>query len=569
MSAANKVCVIKSLNPKMNGAQLIARQLEQQGVKYVFGIPGAKVDQLFDALNDTQIQTIPVRHEANAAFMAGVVGRLTGKAGVTVATSGPGCGNLVSGVATANSEGDPLVALGGAVKRADKQKLTHQSLDNVSIFRSVTKYSAEVSHVDSVNEILVNAFRIAESDRPGASFVSLPQDVLGEITDHPFIAPIHAPVGGVADMDAIDEAAKRIQHAQRCVVLLGLQASRLENAQAINEFLSNTQLPVVGTYQAAGAVNISYYDRFAGRVGLFNNQLGDMSLADSDLILTIGFSPIEYAPELWNRNGCPIVHLDVEPAEVEQYYQPCVEVVGSIAKSLHVMSSRLNFQCNLSSTMGAILDEVAHQRQMIKNYMPKQHDQGFHPLEIIKSMQTVITPDTTLCLDMGSFHIWIARYLSCFRARQMLISNGQQTMGVALPWAIGASLLNPGNKVVSVSGDGGFMQSSMELETAVRLHCNIVHIIWVDNAYNMVEIQELAKYQRYSGVKFGPIDFKAYAQAFGAKGFAVTEPGQLLSVLKQAMDTEGPVVVAIPVDYRDNYKLMATRTTVREDPVFC
>ncbi|CAG9001635.1 MAG: Acetolactate synthase, catabolic [Candidatus Celerinatantimonas neptuna] len=569
MSAANKVCVIKQLNPKMNGAQLIARQLEQQGVKYVFGIPGAKIDQLFDALNDTQIVTIPARHEANAAFMAGVVGRLTGKAGVTMATSGPGCGNLVTGLATANSEGDPLVALGGAVKRADKEKSTHQSMDTVSIFKPVTKYSAEVTHVDSVNEILVNAFRNAEVGRPGASFVSLPQDVMAETSENSFMPPIHAPLGGVADMDAIDEAAKRIQNSQRCVVLLGLQASRPENAQAINEFLRNTQLPVVGTYQSAGAVDISYYDRFVGRVGLFNNQLGDLSLAEADLILTIGFSTIEYSPELWNKRGCPIIHLDVLPAEIEQYYQPSVEVIGSIAKSLHVLSSRLNYRCSLSSTMGSILDEVAHQRQLIQTYVSKRHGQGIHPLELIRAMQAMITPDTTLCLDMGSFHIWIARYLSCFRARQMLISNGQQTMGVALPWAIGASLLNPGQKVVSVSGDGGFMQSSMELETAVRLKCNIVHIIWVDNTYNMVAIQEFAKYQRNACVNFGPIDFKAYAQAFGATGLAVTQPDQLMPVLKQAMDTQGPVVVAIPVDYQDNYKLMAERTTVSPDAVFC
>ncbi|EPF1752365.1 acetolactate synthase AlsS [Vibrio alginolyticus] len=551
-----------------NGAQLIAQQLESLGIKYIFGIPGAKIDRLFDAIEDTSIQMIPVRHEANGAFMAGVMGRLTGKAGVTMVTSGPGCGNLVTGVATANSEGDPLIAIGGAVKRTDQQKQTHQSMDTVSIFRSITKFSAEVQHVDAASEIMANAFRIAESGRPGACFLSLPQDVLSEQTQTDIIVPSPYTQPGCADIAAIEEAVSRISKAKRCVVLLGLHASRSKNAAAIARFLQNTQLPVVGTYQAAGTVDINYYHHFAGRVGLFNNQPGDVLLRDADLILTIGFSPIEYDPELWNCHRNPVIHLDIEPAEYQLNYQPCVEIVGNIAQSLDKMGSYISEYARLSPTALSVLEEVALQRQVIKTYPNVYNKQGFHPLALIKAMQSIITPDTTLCLDMGSFHIWIARYLSCFRARQMLVSNGQQTMGVALPWAIGASLLKPGSKVVSISGDGGFMQSSMELETAVRLNCNIVHIVWVDNAYNMVEMQEINKYQRCSGVKFGPIDFKAYAESFGAKGFAVTSQHELLPTLNKAMDVEGPTVVAIPVDYSDNDKLMLPRTEKNQDPVF-
>ncbi|MFC3022650.1 acetolactate synthase AlsS [Vibrio zhugei] len=553
---------------KHTGAQLIAQQLESLGIQTIFGIPGAKIDPLFDAIEDTNIDMIPVRHEANAAFMAGVVGRLTGKAGVALVTSGPGCGNLVSGVATANSEGDPMLAIGGAVKRTDQQKQTHQSIDTVSIFRSITKFSAEVQHADAATEVMANAFRIAESGRPGACFVSLPQDVLTDQTQTDIIVPSHYSQPGIADSAATEEAISRIKHSQRAVVLLGLHASRSTNKAAIARFLQKTQLPVVGTYQAAGAVDITYYDHFAGRVGLFNNQPGDVLLRDADLIITVGFSPIEYDPELWNRHRSAIIHVDIEPAEYQLNYQPCVEIVGDIAQSLEQVSNAISEATSLSPMAASILDEVATQREVIKHYPIKHTAQGFHPLTLIKAMQEIVSTDTTMCLDMGSFHIWIARYLSCFRARQMLVSNGQQTMGVALPWAIGASLLKPGHKIISVSGDGGFMQSSMELETAVRLKCNIVHIIWVDNAYNMVEMQEMKKYQRYSGVKFGPIDFKMYAESFGAKGFAVTNRHELQSVLKAAMDVEGPSVVAIPVDYSDNYKLMVPRDNQQQDPVF-
>lgn len=551
-----------------NGAQLIANHLERQGVEYIFGIPGAKIDRLFDAVEDTNIKMIPIRHEANGAFMAGVVGRLTGKAGVTMVTSGPGCANLVTGLATATSEGDPLVALGGAVKRADQQKQTHQSLDTVSVFRSVTKYSAEVQASTAASEILANAFRSAESGRPGAAFVSLPMDILNEPVESDILAPTFPAQPGMADTRAISEAANKIKAAKNPVFLLGLQASRPENAAAIRALLNRTQLPVLGTYQAAGTVDISYYQRFAGRVGLFNNQPGDLLLADADLIITIGFSPIEYDPELWNTQHTDIVHIDVEPAEIEHYYRPSVELVGQIEPTLKALTEQLDHHWLMPSTTVDVLEEVAHQRQAIRAYSHSHQEFALHPLHLIKVMQDVITPDTTLCLDMGSFHIWIARYLNCFRSRQLLVSNGQQTMGVALPWGIGASLLNPDRKVVSVSGDGGFMQSSMELETAVRLKCNLLHIIWVDNAYNMVEMQEVKKYQRFSGVKFGPTDFKAYAEAFGAKGFAVTRQEELASQLKQAMDTEGPAVIAIPVDYSDNFKLMAPREAGSMDPVF-
>lgn len=551
-----------------SGAQLIAQQLEAIGVRYVFGIPGAKIDRLFDAIEDTKIQMIPVRHEANGAFMAGIMGRLSGRAGVTLATSGPGCGNLVTGVATANSEGDPMIAIGGAVKRDYQQKQTHQSMDTVSIFRSITKYSAEIQHVDATSEIMANAFRLAESGRQGACFISVPQDVLADKTSSEIIIPSAYQPTAEADPDSLQEAVERIQKAQRCVVLLGLHASHQATAEAVSAFLHKTQLPVVGTYQAAGAVDINYYHHFAGRVGLFNNQPGDVLLKEADLIITIGFNPIEYDPELWNSQRCPIVHIDIEPAQYQIHYQPCLQIVGNIASNLAALCRPLPGFTRLSPTALAILEEVTQQRHAIKAYPLRYQNAGFHPLTLIKTMQAIIKPDTTLCLDMGSFHIWIARYLSCFRARQMLVSNGQQTMGVALPWAIAASLLKPGHKVVSVSGDGGFMQSSMELETAVRLKCNIVHIIWVDNAYNMVEMQEVQKYHRAAGVKFGPIDFKAYAESFGARGYAITQPDQLLPTLRQAMEVEGPAVVAIPVDYSDNPKLMKARTEANQDPVF-
>ena len=541
------------------GADLVVKNLEAQGVNYVFGIPGAKIDRVFDSLEDApSIETVVVRHEANAAFMAAAVGRLTGKAGVALVTSGPGSSNLITGLATATSEGDAVVAFGGAVKRADNLKQTHQSMDTVSMFRPVTKYCAEVHAGSAISEVIANAFRHAEFGRPGASFVSLPMDIVNEPVSAPVLAGCRLPRMGAAAAEDIRAAVKLIQQAKCPVLLLGLQASRPENSEAVRQLLHRTHMPVVGTYQAAGVIDVNHFARFAGRVGLFNNQPADQLLQKADLVVSVGYGPIEYDPCMWNSQGrLKLVHIDVLPADIDTCYRPDVELVGNISATLDMMTEAFNRVVSVPAEVELILSDLGRQRNELAERAARRGGMPIHPLRIVKELQDIVSDDVTLCVDMGSFHIWIARYLYSFRARQLLISNGQQTMGVALPWAIGAALVRPGDKVVSISGDGGFMQSSMELETAVRLKNNIVHVIWVDNAYNMVEMQEVNKYQRKSGVEFGPIDFKAYAEACGAVGFAVQSVEDLRPMLRKAMEIQGPVVVAIPVDYADNYKLMA------------
>ncbi|MCP1438954.1 acetolactate synthase-1/2/3 large subunit [Erwinia persicina] len=539
-----------------HGADLVVAQLEAQGVKQVFGIPGAKIDKMFDSLVDSTIQTIPVRHEANAAFMAAAVGRLTGNAGVALVTSGPGCSNLITGMATATSEGDPVVALGGQVKRADSAKQVHQSMDTVSMFRPVTKYAVEVTDSNALAEVVSNAFRHAEHGRGGGAFVSLPQDIVDQPARGQLLTSKGQLLLGPAPDAAIAAVAAQIAKAKNPVLLLGLMASQPANSDAIHRLLERSRIPVTSTYQAAGAVRQEHFSRFAGRVGLFNNQAGDRLLREADLIITIGYSPVEYEPAMWNSGGATLVHIDVLPSDADNCYLPDAELIGDIAATVDKLAERIDTPLQLSAEAAAILDDRQQQRQLLSMQGKNLNQFALHPLRIVRAMQDIINNDVTLTVDMGSFHIWIARYLYSFRARQIMISNGQQTMGVALPWAIGAWLVDPSRKVISVSGDGGFLQSSMELETAVRLKANILHIIWVDEAYNMVAMQEEKKYQRVSGVKFGPVDFKAYAQAFGAAGFAVESAAELEPTLRKAMDVNGPAVVAVPVDYADNPMLM-------------
>jgi acetolactate synthase-1/2/3 large subunit len=538
-----------------SGADIVVQTLEQRGVEYVFGVPGTKIDKIFDSLVDSKIKTVVCRHEQNAVFIAGGIGRMTGKAGVAIATSGPGVSNLVTGLATANTEGDPVVALGGAVQVSDRLKKIHQTMDSVSLCKPVTKYSAEVDSSESVSEVLTNAFRSAESDRPGAAFVSLPMDIMVARAECDVLVPPAYSGAGPADIAGIRETARLINQAERPVVLLGLLASKPQNAVAVQELIKSGRLPVVGTFQAAGAVSASLFSNFAGRVGQINNQPADEILAGSDLVITVGYDPVEYWPSIWNQGKKrPIVHLDVLPADIDNSYNPSVELVGDIASTL-VLLTPLVSRSALEPSVKRLLERIANDREELARSSAGLSGTPVHPLRIAAELQRILTPDTTLCLDMGSFHLWMARHLYSFRARQILISNGQQTLGVALPWAIAATLVRPREKVLSISGDGGFLFSAMELETAVRLKSNLVHMILIDGSYDMVAEQEILKYNRPSGTDFGPVDPVKYAEAFGATGLMVRSPEQISSVLKQAFDTSGPVLVGVHVDDRDNRKM--------------
>lgn len=537
------------------GAEVVVQALERRDVKWVFGIPGAKIDSVFNALADSSIQTITCRHEQNAAFIAGGVGRMTGKAGVVIATSGPGTSNLVTGLATATTEGDPVVALGGAVGLTDRLKKIHQTLDSVSLCKPVTKYSVEVDSPTAVAEVMENAFRAAETERGGAAFVSLPIDVMAAPAACEAIEPIGPPKLGEADAAALEDAARLINRAQRPVVLLGMLASRPENNVAVQQLLQSGKLPVVGTFQAAGAVSSGEFSDFGGRVWQTRNLPGDQVLAAADLVITIGYDPVEYWPSIWNSgNRRPIIHLDPERADIDNSYRPSVELIGGIAPTTSALS-RLVKRAELDNDMAKMLSEIALARQEFARTAEAMGGAPIHPMRLVAELQKILTPDMTLCLDMGSFHLWIARHLYSFRARQVLITNGQQTLGVALPWAIAATLVRPAEKVISISGDGGFLFSAMELETAVRLRSHLVHMVWIDGSYDMVAIQEEQKYGRPSGTSFGPVDPVKYAEAFGAMGLMIRSPDDIAPVLRRALDTPGPVIVGVHVDYRDNHKL--------------
>jgi acetolactate synthase I/II/III large subunit len=462
----------------------------------VFGVPGAKIDGVFDALVDSNIKAVVCRHEQNAAFIAGGIGRMTGKAGVAIATSGPGVSNLTTGLATANSEGDPIVALGGAVATDEALKQIHQTMDAVSILKPVTKYSVTVGAPHQVSEAMANAFRAAESGRPGAAYVNLPKDVMAAPCPHDPL-PLPAFAGfGAADAKAIGETARLINAANNPVVLLGMLSSRPTNAAALQSFLTKSNLAAVGTLQAAGAVGAQLFENFGGRVGQLANQPADRLLDAADLVITIGYDPVEYWPPEWNANSQrKIIHIDVLPADLDNCYQPYIELSGDIAQTLDALTPQIS-RSEKSPLSARILELIVAERTRLAEESARRNATPVHPLRLVHELKQFLNSDVTVCLDMGSFHLWIARHLYSFRPRQVLITNGQQTLGVALPWAIAGTLVRPSEKVLSIPGDGGFLYSAMELETAVRLKSDLVHMVWIDGAYDMVATQEELKYGR-------------------------------------------------------------------------
>lgn len=543
-----------------SGAQIIVETMVNYGIKYVFGIPGAKIDRLFEELehstNPQKPRLIITRHEQNAAFMAAAIGRLTGKPGVVLVTSGPGVANLTTGLVTASSEGDPVIALGGQVQRDDLARLTHQSIPNQVILSPVTKYSVEVQDPNNLSEAFANAYQSAVDAKSGAVFISIPQDVINADVKRPVMRRNPPMAQGVPAKQQLADFAAQIKQAQLPVILAGMRASDQAATQALRSFLQKVPLPVVETFQGAGIISHELEHLFFGRVGLFHNQTGDMLLKKADLVITIGYDPIEYEARNWNqeRTG-KIINLDSVAPELTQEYQPEMVLQGNLADTLKALAELFVDSYQLKATTKQQLQTIKAEFDR-KDIPPVTTSAaGLHPLQIVEELQRHVDDSMIVTVDVGSHYIWMARHFRSYQPRHLLFSNGMQTLGVALPWAIAASLLHPQQKVVSVAGDGGFLFSGQELETAVRLHSNIVQLVWVDGYYDMVRFQEQTKYGHDAGVKFGPVDFVQYAQSFGATGLQVDKQHDLQTVLDQAFAQEGPVVVAIPVDYSHNQEL--------------
>ncbi|KAF2859614.1 thiamine diphosphate-binding protein [Piedraia hortae CBS 480.64] len=497
--------------------------------------------------------------------MAAACGRITGIPGVAIATSGPGAGNLTTGLMTATTEGDPVVAIVGSVPRILSLKHTHQAMPALQVLSPVTKKGIETNVEDQTAEAVLSAFRTAACNPKGAVVVSIPMDIASGKSSHKAFPPsaFQAPPYGPAPRENVAKAAEMISKAKLPVFFLGQRASSSLVVDAVRKFIRKHPIAIVETFQAAGAVPEDLAKHvFFGRVGLFRNQTGDRLLVRSDLIVTLGYDPTEYDASSWNPEGkLNIVHVDYTSCDYGANYHPELELLGSLRQNIleladkvtHVANPAENEFCqSLSKALVSWHDQLntkAHgSRRNSSSNSP------VHPLHFIAALQERVDKDTTVTCDVGTVYIYLMRYFLAFEPHKLLCSDGQQTLGVGLPWGIAASLIQDppcSKKVISISGDGGFMFSSQELSTAVQQKCNLTHFVWNDAAYNMVEFQEEMKYGRSSGIALGGVDFAKYAEAFGAKGLTMQSPRDVEKVMDEALAHNGVTIVDVRIDYSE------------------
>ncbi|HEY2918697.1 MAG TPA: acetolactate synthase large subunit [Candidatus Binatia bacterium] len=538
----------------MTGAELLVRCLENEGLEHMFGVPGEENIAVLEAVLDSKIRFLQTRHEQGAAFMADVQGRLTGKASVCMSTLGPGATNLLTGVADANMDRAPLVAITGQVGTERFHKESHQYLDLISLYRPAVKWNAQLIRPQVVPEAVRKAFKVAQTEKPGATHLDLPEDV-AEAHAPPGIEPLLAqqPFPTEPLDHQIERAAKIISDARNPIVLAGNGVARGRASEALRNFTDALGIPVVETFMGKGSLPDAH-PLCLGTVGLQEHDYVSCGLDRADAVICVGYDLVEYAPERWNpRRDKRIVHIDPSPAEVDAAYQVAVGVQGAIAESLARITERTSARDNSSLFRGGgALKEIIQ-----KEFRAESEGDSFplKPQRLVRALRQVLGDNDILISDVGAHKLWIARMYPCAAPNTCVISNGFASMGIALPGAIGAKLVYPDRRVLAVCGDGGFLMSAQELETAVRVGTQFVVLIFEDSAYGVIRWKQLKRYGRSAFVNFGNPDFVALAQSFGCRGYKVTAAEELQPILEEAFRQRVPAVVTCPMDYGENMRL--------------
>ncbi len=532
----------------MNAAQLLVKCLENENVEYIFGIPGEENIDVMDALLDSSIRFVTVHHEQGAAFMADVYGRLTGRAGVCMSTLGPGATNLITGVADANMDRAPIVAIAGQGATTRLHKESHQILDLVELFRPITKYTVQVLEPEIVPEVVRKAFKVAQTEKPGGAFIDFPENVAEMAVDK---APIRVQTAynPSAPEHKIEQAAQLIGAAKRPVILAGNGVIRQGAARALVGFAEALGIAVANTFMAKGVVPFTH-ELSLGTIGMKARDLPWFAFERADTVICVGYDMVEYHPEMWNPNGDKtIVHVDALPAEVDERYILAVGVLGDIASSLAAIARRAAPQRERPF--------AALRQAIVEDRAQWSADEAFpvKPQKIVWDLREALDPDDIVISDVGAHKMWIARMYRAERPNTCIISNGFAAMGIAVPGAIAAKLAHPDRKVVAVTGDAGFMMNSQEIETALRMKTPFVVLIWNDAEYGLITWHQLRHFGRPSHIGFGNPDFVKYAESFGAKGYRIERTRDLLPTLQQALADDTVSIIDCPVDYSQNMLL--------------
>jgi acetolactate synthase-1/2/3 large subunit len=540
----------------MKASDLLVKCLENEGVEYVFGIPGEETLDLMESLRTSPIKFIVTRHEQAAAFMADAYGRITGRAGVCIATLGPGATNLLTGVADAYLDGSPVVAITGQADLKRIHKESHQYINIVDMCESVTKWNGRIEMPEVIPEMVRKAFKLAEAEKPGPTHLELPEDIASQKTHEMYVAmipPIRARRSS-PDRQSLRKAADLIESAKFPVILAGHGIVRKAANAQLQQFAEMLCIPVMTTFMGKGAISAKS-PSCIGSLGLANDRQIEDVFSRADLIIAIGYGLVEYAPKNWNPQiDKQIIHIDFTSSEVDLHYVPEVEIVSDIRESIELLEGMLS----TNKKSQCAIDLHANFRDEFER-IGSERKWPVRPPQVLYGIRKVLGDADMLISDVGTCKLWAAKFYPVYANNTFILSNGFASMGFSLPTAMVAKLVRPDRKVVALSGDGGFLMNLQDLETAVRMKLNIAIVVFNDSSYNLIKWKSMKKFGDAYGVDFTNPDFIKVAEGFGAIGLRLKSAEDFEPMLRDALNRDVPVIIDVPIDYSDNeliYRLL-------------
>ncbi len=536
----------------MKASDLFVKCLEEEGIEYIFGVPGEEnADFMMSLEKSSSIRFVLTRHEQGAAFMAEIYGRLTGTPAGCLGTLGPGASNLITGVADGNMDRAPMLVLTGQGSTDRLHKESHQVMDVVGMFEPVTKWAETIRHPDTIPEVVRKAVRLARSEKPGAVHIELAEDLAKLDTPAVPLSPRRFR-RSVPDDKIVDRAFELLKNARKPVIIAGNGCIRRRASKQLRAMCESTGIGVISTFMAKGAVDMDA-DYCLYTVGLGSKDRMNLVIDEADLVLTLGFDMVEYHPRLWNPGkDKTIIHADFQPTEIDEYYHPEVEVVGDLAHFLWMINERLAAQ-------GVPQFDTSGQKEArdamtadLEEYADDQQEGKIRPQKALWDCRQVLGPEDILLSDVGAHKMWIARHYHCHEPNTCLIPNGFCSMGFSLPGAMAASMVYPQRKVLGIAGDAGFLMNVQEMETAKRLNNNITMLVWEDHEYGLIAWKQENEFGRHTDLSFGNPDWLGLAACFGWHGHRCENSADLQGVLRRALDEDGPSLVVIPIDYAEN-----------------
>ena len=544
----------------MKASDLFIKCLEEEGVTRIFGVPGEENADFMLSLKQSKIEFVLCRHEQAAAFMADAYGRLTGRAGVCLSTLGPGVTNLMTGLADANMDYAPVVAIIGQGSTRRLHKESHQIMDSIGMVQPISKWAQTILSPKNITEVIRKAFKIAEAEKPGVTVIELPEDIAKEeINDKP-IKPtlIRRPA---ADYRAIDEALELIFSSKNPIILAGNGTVRKRASNRLRILAKNLGIGVINTFMGKGAVS-KEDEHCLFTIGLGSGDFNNLAIDESDLVIAIGYDLVEYSPSAWNRiekGKKKIIHIDYTPAEIDKDYLPNVEIIADLAGALFQLNKELISKVSEKNLpLFNIKGRKKLRDAMIDDLEMNNYDESFpmKPQRVLSDVRKFMEDDDIVLSDVGAHKMWVAREYNCTIPNTCLISNGFCTMGFALPGSIGAKMAFPEKKILSINGDAGFLMNVQDLETAVRYKINIVAVVWLDGEYGLIKWKQQVHFDgEHSELRFKNPNFEFLAKSLNMWGKQIKSANEFLPALTEAFKQDGPAIIGIPIDYEENMRL--------------